>query len=109
MSFQGRVGQVSVGTNTARPPLIEVDLRTLPADLSTVDLLARLQLIAQRGGSRVMVCNPPDGFGDLLSLLGLDSCLAVRVAVRVEVVSQAEEREEPGGVQEEGDPADPIA
>jgi ABC-type transporter Mla MlaB component len=106
MSFQRPVGQVSVGTNAARPPLIEIDLGALPrADLSTVDLLARLQLIVQRGGGRVMVCNPPDGLGDLLSLIGLDSC----VAVRVEVVRQAEQWEEPGRVQEEGDPTDPIA
>jgi ABC-type transporter Mla MlaB component len=106
MSFQRRVGQVGVGTNTARPPLIEVDLGALSrVDLSTIELLARLQLIAQRGGSRLMVCNPPDGFGDLLSLLGLESYLSVRV----DVVRQPEQREESGGVQEEGDPADPIA
>jgi hypothetical protein len=97
---------MGVGTNAARPPLIEVDLGALPcADLSTVDLLARMQLVARRAGSRVMVCHAPDGLGDLLSLLGLDSCLAVRV----EVVGQAEQREESGRVQEEGDPTDPIS
>jgi hypothetical protein len=88
------------------PPLIDCDLAVLSrAGLDTVDVLVRLQLIAQRRGSRIRVRHPPPGFDDLLLLVGLDSCLPVRV----EVVRQAEEREEAGSVQEEGDPADPVS
>jgi ABC-type transporter Mla MlaB component len=88
------------------PPLVEFDLAALSrADLDTVEVLARLQLTAKRGGSRIRICHPPEGLSDLLALLGLESC----VAVRVEVVGQAEQREESGRIQEEGDPADPIA
>jgi ABC-type transporter Mla MlaB component len=87
------------------PPLVEFDLAALPrADLDTVEVLVRLQLTAKRAGCRIRVCHPPEGLGELLMLLGLDSC----VAIRVEVVGQAEEREEPGGVQEEGDAADAV-
>jgi ABC-type transporter Mla MlaB component len=86
-------------------PLVDVDLAAQPrADLTTVGLLARLQLTAKRGGGRIRICHPPDGLGELLILLGLDSCLAIRV----EMVGQAEQRKEPGRVQEEGEPADPI-
>jgi ABC-type transporter Mla MlaB component len=86
-------------------PLVEFDLAALPrADLATVEVLARLQLTAKRGGGRIRICHPPEGLGELLVLLGLDSCLAIRV----EMVGQTEQREEPGGIQEEGDPADPM-
>lgn len=85
--------------------VVEFDLGALSrADLGTIEVLARLQLTARRVGRRIRVCHPPAGLGDLLALLGLDSC----AAIRVEVVGQTEEREEPGGVQEEGDPADAI-
>jgi ABC-type transporter Mla MlaB component len=87
------------------PPLVEVDLAALPrADLDTVGVLSRLQLTAKRGGGRICICHAPEGLSELLILLGLDSCLAIRI----EMVGQAEQREEPGGVQEERDPADPI-
>lgn len=85
--------------------VVEFDLGALSrADLGTIEVLARLQLTARRVGRRIRVSHPPAGLGDLLALLGLDSC----AAIRVEVVGQTEEREEPGGVQEEGDPADAI-
>jgi ABC-type transporter Mla MlaB component len=84
---------------------VDCDLQALPfADLDTVELLARLGLTAQRGGSRIRVRHAPDGLRELLSLLGLDSC----VSLSVEAGGQPEQREEAGRVQEERDPADPT-
>jgi ABC-type transporter Mla MlaB component len=85
--------------------LIICDLGAVPrADLGTVEVLARLQLTARRGGSTVQVRRAPAGLAELLRLVGLDSCLTLGV----EPGGQAEEREEPGGVQEERDLADPT-
>lgn len=91
-----------------RDPGARVDCDLAPlgrADLETVNALARLQLTARRGGSHISVRHAPEGLSDLLALLGLDSC----VAIRVETGGQSEEREEPRGVEEEGDLADPTA
>ena len=75
------------------------------ADLAVVDLVARLLLAARRGDCEVRIVNPPDGLDELLALSGLDRL----PRLRIEVIREAEEREEALGVQEEGDPADPIA
>jgi ABC-type transporter Mla MlaB component len=62
------------------PPLVEVDLAALPrADLATVGVLSRLQLTAKRGGGRICIRHAPEGLGELLILLGLDSCLTIRI------------------------------
>ena len=75
------------------------------ADLAVVDLVARLLLAARRGDCEVRILNPPDGLDELLALSGLDRL----PRLHVEMVRQAEQGEEARGVQEEGDPADPIA
>jgi hypothetical protein len=75
------------------------------ADLAVVDLVARLLLAARRGDCRLRIVNPPEGLEELLVLSGLDRL----PGLRVEVVWQPEQREDAFGVQEEGDPADPIA
>ena len=74
------------------------------ADLAVVDLVARLLLAARRGDCVVRIVNPPDGLDELLALSGLDRL----PHLRVEMIRQTEQREETLGVQEEGDPADPI-
>jgi hypothetical protein len=75
------------------------------ADLAVVDLVARLMLAARRGDCTLRIVNPPEGMQELLALSGLDRL----PDLRLEVVRQPEQREEATGVQEEGDPADPIA
>jgi ABC-type transporter Mla MlaB component len=85
---------------------IDCDMAWLPrADLAVVDLVARLLLAARRGQCRLRIVNPPEGLQELLALSGLDGL----TGLRVEVVRQPEQREEALRVQEEGDPADPIA
>ena len=71
-------------------------------DMGTVDALARMALTARRLGRHVELRRARPDLRELLELAGLG-----RLAV--EVSRKAEEREEPGGIEEEDDPADPIA
>jgi anti-anti-sigma regulatory factor len=66
-------------------------------DASTVDDLARLQLAVRLEGGELRLVGAQPSLLELLDLCGLAEVL------RVEAGRQAEEREEPGGVQEEGD------
>ncbi|HEX6139471.1 MAG TPA: STAS domain-containing protein [Candidatus Limnocylindria bacterium] len=83
--------------------LIVCDLGAVTApDLGTVDGLARLCLRLRRRGCRLRLCNVPPELRELLELAGLGALL-------LEPERQAEEREEPLRVQEEGDPGDSVA
>jgi hypothetical protein len=63
-------------------------------DLASVDTLARMQLAAKRLGFRVRL-DPSEEMLELLELCGL-----------VEVLGEIEEREDPLGVEEEGELGD---
>jgi len=78
-------------------------------DLATVDALARLQLIARRLGCKIELRDAPDKLREILALAGLGDVVPCAERLPVEVRGQAEQREEPRGVEEEADPADPIA
>ena len=67
-------------------------------DLALVDALARLQLAARRRGVAVRIVNPPAELVELLDLVGL----------RVEVLGETEDREQPG-IEEVVVPDDPVA
>ncbi|WP_158681099.1 STAS domain-containing protein [Streptomyces viridochromogenes] len=69
-----------------------------PSGLTTVDLLARLQLAARRAGGRIRLRDPDPALRALLDLVGL----------RFEVEGQAEEREPALGVEEAVEPGDPA-
>ena len=73
------------------------------ADLETVDALARLGLVVRRCGSVLRIENAPDDLAELLRLAGLVRALGVQPR------RQPEHREEAPGVQEEGEPVDPVA
>jgi hypothetical protein len=85
----------------ARPLAIVCDAEALPPTAETVDLLARAELAARRAGTRMHLVNASEELGELLGLAGL------RDALGVEVKRQPEQREERGGVEEEGDVGDP--
>ena len=72
-------------------------------DAGAVDALARMQLMALRAGERVVLRGASEELRGLLDLMGL------RDVLRVESRGEAEEREEVRGVEEEGDPAEPVA
>lgn len=69
-------------------------------DVVTVEALARLRLTARRHGWRFVVRDAGPALLRLMALLGLAEVLA-------EPGRQPEQREEPLGVQEVGDPGDP--
>ncbi len=77
-------------------------------DLGTVDVLARLQLTARREGSLVCLRHATLELRELLALAGLRDVVPCSEELRVEAKRQTEEGEQPGGVEKEGDPADPI-
>jgi ABC-type transporter Mla MlaB component len=78
-------------------------------DLGTVDALARLQLTARRLGCRIRLRGACGELRELLALSGLDDVVPLCEGLRPQPRGEAEEREPPLGVQEEGDPGDPIA
>lgn len=107
MTFAGQQGLGHDMQRTSpRRDGIDCDLAWLePADVGLLDLVARLLLAARRGDCRLRIVNPPAGLEEVLALSGLDRL----PHLHVEMVRQTEQREETPGIQEEGDPADPIA
>jgi STAS domain len=71
------------------------------ADLETIDLLARLQLAARRHGRMLRFLHASAALEELIAFAGLDAVL------RVEPGRQAEEGEDPIGVEEERQLDDP--
>src|SRR3954467_4710867 len=75
------------------------------ADLPTIDALARLALVTRHLGCELRLRNPSPALSELVALVGLAEALLSPAPSGVEVVGQAEQRKEPGGVEEERDPA----
>ncbi len=67
----------------------------------TIDQIARLQLKARRCGCELKLRNADPCLLELIGFVGLGEVL------RVESRRQAEEREQPGRVEEEGELTDP--
>ena len=87
--------------------IILCDLARLAnADMATVDALARLALRARRMGCAVTLRDPSTELLELVGLAGLGEVLPCAAVSDVEVIGQAEEREEPLGVEEERDAGD---
>lgn len=80
--------------------------RVLRPHLGTIDRLARLQLAATRRGERICLRGACPELVQLISFAGMAELLPVEARLSLEAGGQAEQREEPGGVQEEGDAAD---
>jgi anti-anti-sigma regulatory factor len=72
------------------------------ADAVTIDALARVQLALRRRGLEIRLRNAPPELRELITLVGLDDVL------RVEPGGQPEKWEQPVGVEEEGELADPA-
>jgi ABC-type transporter Mla MlaB component len=91
------------------PRVILCDLaRLADADMATVDALARLALRARRIGCAVALRDPSTELLELVGLAGLGEVLPCAPDSGPEVIGQAEEREEPLGVEEERDAGDPA-
>jgi anti-anti-sigma regulatory factor len=82
---------------------VDCDCRAIDRpDAGTIDGLARLQLAVRREGGELKVVGAQPGLLELLDLCGLAEVL------RIEAGRQAEEWEEPGGVEEKRDLPDPA-
>lgn len=79
---------------------------TARSDAVLVDALAQLQLAAKRVGCEVRVLNASNELEDLIVLMGLRDQLLLYGESGIEAGREAEEREEPLGVEEEADPGD---
>jgi hypothetical protein len=72
------------------------------ADLETVSALARARMNARRLGAELSVINASPELQELIAFAGLADALLGRSR------RQTEEREEPIGVEERGEPDDPA-
>jgi anti-anti-sigma regulatory factor len=70
-------------------------------DLAAVEAIVRLRLTAGRLGRQFRLCRESAGLRDLLALTGLCE------ALRFQPGGQAEQREQPRGVEERVEPGDP--
>jgi hypothetical protein len=87
---------------SVRRPLV-CDLSALGgADVETIDLLARLQLAARRHGRTLRFLHASPALSELTAFVGLEAVLPV------EPGREAEEREDPVGVEEERQLDDPA-
>jgi hypothetical protein len=84
------------------PGLIVVDASSLPPTAGTIDSIARQHLDARRRGGRIRLRGASADLERLIQLAGLAEVL------RVEPRRQAEQGEEPFGVEEEGQLPDPA-
>jgi hypothetical protein len=75
-------------------------------DVAAVGALARFQLAARRRGCRIVFQRAPPGFYELVDLMGLHDAIPIGSSA-FEARRQAEQREQPPGVEEEADPGDP--
>jgi hypothetical protein len=75
--------------------------RIVEPDLAVIDQLARIQLEARRRGCTVCLADAGSELLELICFAGLEG------ALRVEVKRQPEQREQPRGVEEEGELGDP--
>ncbi len=69
--------------------------------VTAIDRIARLQLAALRCGCELELRNADPSLLELIDFVGLGEVL------RIESRRQAEEREQPGSIEEEGELADP--
>jgi anti-anti-sigma regulatory factor len=83
---------------------IVCDLSALgDGDVQVIDLLGRLELAARRHGGTLRLQNASPALTALIAYVGLDAVLCL------ELEREAEEREEPLGIEEEGQLDDPAA
>jgi hypothetical protein len=87
--------------DTAFPGPIAVDAGALASDATTLDVLARVQLVARRVGVEARLRDVSEELLDLIAFAGLADVL------RVEPEGKPEKREERLGLEEERELDDP--
>lgn len=86
----------------------DVDALVEP-DASAVDAVARLQLVVRRRGREMRVRGASQELRDLLALAGLLRVVPLCDGLLLETRGQAEQREQPLGIEEERDAGNPIS
>ena len=109
MSSRALIGLLGVEWLDRSAPRILVDVSAMTdPDCGTVDDLARLQLAARRLGQQVFLFGAGPRLIELVEMAGLADVLPAVQGSGVEVRRESEEGEEPLGVEEERNPADPA-
>jgi hypothetical protein len=98
---------IALGVGNRDPVQCDVSAFVQP-DLGTIDGLARLALATRRLGHGLTLCQASSELSGLIALVGLAGVVPCAESA-VEPRRQAEHREEPGGIEEEDDPADAPA
>jgi hypothetical protein len=88
---------------TTRADVALCDVRAVAPDAVTIDALARVQLTARRLGKQIQLRSAATDLCGLLALTGLSEVLPL------EIERQAEQREQPRGVEEERELPDAVA
>jgi ABC-type transporter Mla MlaB component len=92
----------------SRNRVVVCDVRAVgEPDAATVDALARLQLMARRMGKEIRLRDACADLRSLLRLAGLAEAIPPLAGLPLEPGREPEEGEQPAGVEEERDPADP--
>lgn len=117
--ISGPIGRADIARlcEHARLLLEDCDARVVVCDVGalvdpdavTVDALARLQLTARRLGRQMRLQDACGELEELLALIGLSDAVPCGPGLPLQSRGQSEEREQGRGVEEETDPADPLA
>src|SRR3970040_1781653 len=95
------------GANQGPHRVSIVEIGHVPSpDLGTIETLARLQLEARRIGTSILLDRASPTLRALLALVGLGEVLPCCPDSELGLERQAEEREQPIGVEEEVEPSD---
>lgn len=103
----GREVRTLLETGDARQIVCDVGQITR-SDAAVVDALCRMRLAARRRGCQLRLRAASTELLDLLYLVGLSDAVPIASSSDLELEGQSEEREHPGRVEEERDPADPA-
>ncbi|QLH19770.1 STAS domain-containing protein [Streptomyces sp. Rer75] len=99
-----RLGEL-VRHSTPGPVIVDVGAAQRPV-LAMVETLARLRLTARRLGREMRLRNTGGELAEVLARTGLDEVLTAPATLRIEPGGEAEEGEQPLGVQERVEPGD---
>ena len=104
---QGLCERVRDALARSRADTVVCDAHALTdPDAAAVDAVLRLYLAARRCGCRFELRRPPPALLHMLTLAGMCELFGGEV-LGVGMLGQAEEREQPGRVEERRDPGDP--
>lgn len=87
--------------------VVTCDVGAVDPDIATLDVLARLKLVAGRFGASLRVVNAGVGVHLLVALAGLDEVIRLEDRSGLEPQRQPEHREQAGGIQKEVQPDNP--